>query len=230
MGASVNSQKLCKSFDALPVIEEWTIDIEPGERLVLLGPSGSGKTTFLRMIVGLENPSSGSLEVSSSKVGFVFQEPRLLPWRSVKQNLNFVAPGQGVSDILNRLKLSGFENYRPAQLSGGMQQRVNLARALIVDPQLLILDEAFSSLDLPVKSSIIHDLLEQWNEKQFTLIAVTHDLKEALSIADRIIIVSNRPSRIIHEFPVKLDRSGRSFGDPELLLLESHLMSIICSD
>lgn len=229
MGASVSTKNLGKLFGTLQVIDNWTLDIAPGERVVILGPSGSGKTTFLRIIAGLDAPASGSVNVSSNRVGFVFQEPRLIPWRSVEQNLNFVNQGSDVNDILQRLKLNGFEDYRPAQLSGGMQQRVNLARALIVDPLLLILDEAFGSLDLPVKLAIMQDMLEQWKEKRFTLVAVTHDLKEALYMADRIIIVSNRPSRIIHQFHVKLGEENRNFSDPQLLHMESELMSMICA-
>lgn len=227
MGASVNVAEACKNYGTLPVIDRWSLDIGSGERLVILGPSGAGKTTFLRLIAGLENLSSGTIKVSSKQVGFVFQEPRLIPWRNVKQNLFFVNREADVDSMLSRLKLTGFESYLPAQLSGGMQQRVNLARALIVDPRLLILDEAFGSLDLRVKLSIIRDIIDQWQEKQFTMVAVTHDLKEALCIADSILIVSGRPSRIVHRFRVDLERGHRAFTDPELLRLESELLSIM---
>lgn len=227
MGASLAVENVSKSFGPLQVIKQWTLTLNPGERLVILGPSGSGKTTFLRMAAGLDQPSSGDLRVSSANVGFVFQEPRLIPWRTVKQNLLFVNQTGDVASILSRLKLNGFEDYLPAQLSGGMQQRVNLARALIIDPDLLILDEAFSSLDLPVKLSIMRDINDQWKEKQFTILAVTHDLKEALSMADKILVVSSRPSHIIQEFKVGLDREHRSFTDPHLLGLESELLDMI---
>lgn len=227
MGASVTVAEACKNYGTLPVIDRWSLDITSGERLVILGPSGAGKTTFLRLIAGLENLSSGTIKVSSNRVGFVFQEPRLIPWRTVKQNLLFVNQEANVDNMLSRLKLTGFESYLPAQLSGGMQQRVNLARALIVDPLLLILDEAFGSLDLRVKLSIIRDIIDQWKENQFTMVAVTHDLKEALCIADSILIVSSRPSRIVHRFSVDLERGHRAFNDPELLRLESELLSIM---
>lgn len=227
MGASVSVKEACKSYGPLQVIDRWSLDISGGERLVILGPSGAGKTTFLRLIAGLESLSSGSIKVSSKQVGFVFQEPRLIPWRTVRQNLLFVNQEADVDGMLARLKLTGFENYLPSQLSGGMQQRVNLARALIVDPRLLILDEAFGSLDLRVKLSIIRDIIDQWGEKRFTMVAVTHDLKEALCIADSILIVSGRPSRIVHRFSVNLERGHRAFTDSELLRLESELLSIM---
>lgn len=227
MGARVTIEDVCKNYGSLPVIERWSLDITGGQRLVILGPSGAGKTTFLRLIAGLENPTSGSIRVSSRRVGFVFQEPRLIPWRTVKQNLLFVNQEANVDDMLSRLKLNGFEHYLPGQLSGGMKQRVNLARALLVEPRLLILDEAFGSLDLRVKLNIIQDIIDQWREKQFTMVAVTHDLKEALCIADSILIVSGRPSRIVHRFTVSLPRDRRAFTDPELLRLESELLSIM---
>lgn len=227
MGASLKIDQVSKSFGDLQVIDRWSFNIEPGERLAILGPSGSGKTTFLRMIAGLEAWTGGRVEVSKSRVGFVFQEPRLIPWRTVQQNIHFVNQAGNVDDMIARLRLSGFEEYLPSQISGGMQQRVNLARALIVDPHLLILDEAFGSLDLRVKLSIISDIIDQWMEKHFTIVAVTHDLKEALCIADTILIISSRPSRIIQRFPVPLIKGHRAFNDPNLLKLESELLSLI---
>lgn len=226
MAVRVNVNKLCKSFGNLNVLDNWDLNINAGERLVLLGPSGSGKTTFLRLIAGLESPDSGQISLNTDKIAFVFQEPRLIPWRNVSDNLLFVRPDADIEGILAQLRLSGFESYFPGQLSGGMQQRVNLARALVTEPDLLILDEAFSSLDLPVKLGIMQDLLEHWQEKYFTIIFVTHDLKEALCLADRILILSPRPAHIAHDFRVNLGEK-RSFSDPELLKLESELLGLL---
>jgi len=228
MGASLVARKLSKSFGDLRVLNEWNLTIKAGERIVILGPSGAGKTSFLRIIAGLDTPSSGYLNVSSDRLGFVFQESRLIPWRSIIDNLFFVNEEGDIASILAKLRLKGFENYYPAQLSGGMQQRVNLARALMVEPEILILDEAFASLDFPVKMSIMEDILLHWQEKKFTMITVTHDLKEALYLADRILIVSSAPSAILSEFKVGLGNC-RSLSSPELLRLEAKLLGIICS-
>jgi len=226
MAASVEIKQIRKAYDRLKVIDGWNLAIGQGERMVVLGPSGAGKTTFLRMVAGLEQPDTGKIELSSSKTAFVFQEPRLIPWRSVKDNLRFVNPSADIPTILRQLRLEGFEDYMPAQLSGGMQQRVNLARALIIDPDLLILDEAFTSLDLPFKLTLIQDLLEHWQQKRYTILTVTHDLKEALYIADRILVLSAAPARILHDFSVHLEEH-RSFSDPELLRLESELLDLM---
>lgn len=226
MAVQVSINKLCKSFGSLAVLDNWNLDINEAQRLVLLGPSGSGKTTFLRLITGLDSPDSGEIAINTNKLAFVFQEPRLIPWRTVRDNLFFVQPEADIEGILTQLRLSGFEHYFPGQLSGGMQQRVNLARALVTEPDLLILDEAFASLDLPVKLEIMQDLSEHWQEKQFTIISVTHDLKEALCLADRILILSQRPARIAHDFRVELGQK-RSFSDPEFLRLESELLNLL---
>jgi len=229
MAARVEITDICKAYGRLKVIDGWDLTIGQGERMAVLGPSGAGKTTFLRMVAGLEQPDAGKIRLSSTKTAFVFQEPRLIPWRTVRDNLRFVNPSADVSAILQQLRLAGFEDYMPAQLSGGMQQRVNLARALIINPDLLILDEAFTSLDLPFKLTLIQDLLEHWHKQRFTMLMVTHDLKEALYLADRILVLSAAPARILHDFAIRLDEH-RSFSDPELLRHESELLDLMTEE
>ena len=227
MAGCIEVTDLCKNYGSLKVIANWNISIDAGEKVAFLGPSGSGKTTFLRMLAGLEAPSSGIITTNTIKIGFVFQEPRLIPWRSVIDNLLFVNDQGQAENLLSKLRLSGFENYFPAQLSGGMQQRVNLARALVINPELLILDEAFTSLDLTIKLDIIADIIAQWEERQFTMITVTHDLKEALLLADKIFIIGSNPAQILHEFPVVLQQQTRNIADSQLLQLEVQLLPLM---
>lgn len=229
MGASINLQGVYKNFDDLQVLEHWDLNIDPAERIVILGLSGSGKTTFLKLLAGLEAPSRGIIEVNTQNIGFVFQEPRLIPWRTIRQNLYFVNENANIQELMSSLHLQGFEDYYPAQLSGGMKQRVNLARALAVSPDLLILDEAFASLDLKVKAGIMDDVMQLWQQRRFTMVSVTHDLKEALYMADRILLISSRPARIIRHFPVNLGRN-RIFSSRELLRLEGELLRLVCQD
>ncbi|NMC12287.1 MAG: ABC transporter ATP-binding protein [Chloroflexi bacterium] len=226
MDACVTVKNLSKSFGSLAVLEQWNLELGKGERLVILGPSGCGKTTFLRILSGLERPTSGTVEHNHMRIGFVFQESRLIPWRTVEENLRFVNPEGEIKEILSPLKLTGFSHYLPSRLSGGMRQRVNLARALVIHPDLLILDEAFTSLDIKIKLEIMKDIHCWWLKQRFSIIAVTHDLKEALLLADRIAIVTDRPSKIknIIDVPLGIERK---ISSSDFIRMESKLLEMM---
>ncbi len=226
MGDHLILKGINKSYGKNQVLHNFDLTVAPAERIVLLGKSGVGKTTLLKIVAGLEASSAGQINISARKVGMVFQEPRLIPWRTVRQNLQFVNPLGDVDSILANLRLKDFADYYPKQLSGGMQQRVNLGRALIIEPDLLILDEAFTSLDILVKMNIISDMMTMWSQKKCTILAVTHDLKEALCIADRILIIAGKPGKIKHDFKVELGNE-RNFYDPKLLHMEGRLLQTI---
>ena len=206
MPSLIRISSLGVRFGEHRVLEKWNMEICQGERVVLLGQSGCGKTTFLKVLGGIVKPSEGSLQGVPSRVGFVFQEPRLIPWATVAKNLNFVSPSCSVEELLERVHLSGWGQAYPRELSGGMQQRVNLARALGVEPELLLLDEAFGSLDLRHKFSIMEDLLDFWKRRNCTILMVTHDITEALYLGDRILFLEGTPSRIAGEMRVDLPR------------------------
>ncbi len=227
MGSLINITNLEKRFAEKLVLKDINLTIRKAERIAVLGPSGAGKTTLLRIISGLEKSTSGNVALTSSKISYVFQEPRLIPWRTVEKNLLFVRSKADLTNILGKIKLADFRHHYPHQLSGGMKQRVNLARALITNPDLLILDEAFSSLDLPIKLGLIDDLLSQWQEKQFTLIVVTHDLKEALLLADKVLIMSANPGEIAEEILLDLEAGKRNISDANLLRHEADILQIL---
>lgn len=193
----IEFDEVSKTYQELQVLDRLTFTIRPGEIVGILGPSGSGKTTILRLIAGLIEPDSGIVRVDGNSIGYVFQEPRLLPWRRVIDNVRIPLLSrnrpQDVADSLARLwidkvGLAEFENYYPAQLSGGMQQRVSLARAFATEPEILLLDEPFSSLDSDRKGDLLHILKTMIDEKSVTAVYVTHDLTELLQIADRIFL------------------------------------------
>lgn len=227
MDSIIRITNLEKSFKDNKVLHNINLTIRKSERLAILGSSGAGKTTLLRIISSLEKPTNGEVIINSQKISYVFQEPRLIPWRTVEENLLFVNGEANLIEILELIKLTPYKNYYPHQLSGGMKQRVNLARALITKPDLLILDEAFSSLDLPIKLEIINDLATHWQEQQFTMIIVTHDPKEALFLADRIVILADKPAMIKQDLFIKLDNENRKISNPNLLKIEADILHLL---
>ncbi len=204
----------------LTVIENLSLDLPAGKITVLLGPSGCGKTTILNLLAGIEPVSSGEITTSPSlspRVGYVFQRDRLLPWRTALENTLLGSEIAGHSpragktrafDLIARLGLSGFENSYPDALSEGMRQRVSLCRALLVNPQLLLLDEPLSALDLEARLAA-EDLIRTFTrEHASATVLVTHDLDEAIAIADELILLSRRPAKIRRSWHLSFKKDG----------------------
>lgn len=230
MGNVLKVDSLTKRFGDLQVIDDWSLDLQEGEKIVLLGPSGCGKTTFFRIVSGLERQSEGKVETFVDKIGYVFQEPRLLPWRTVYDNLKIVLDDEKkIKQIISMIGLEGFENLLPSKLSGGMKQRVNIARSLLVEPQILLMDEPFTSLDLNIKLSIIKDIEKMWKKSYFSILMVTHDIKEALMLGNKIVILSQRPSRILKVFNINLSEEEKNIYDKSFLELESQITKFVMS-
>lgn len=222
MDPVLTARNLGASFEGEWVFRSWDVSIARGERIALLGRSGCGKTTFLRIAAGLAVPSEGEIRVRASRVGYVFQEPRLIPWLSVRRNLAFVSD-RDPSAILAGLNLSDAADARPHELSGGMKQRVNLARALLTEPDVLLLDEAFSSLDVALKLRLFSDLEGLWRRNPFASVTVTHDPRDALLTSDRILLIGGTPARILRDIPAPLS-AERSYGDPGVVALEAAIL------
>ncbi len=205
---------------AVEALSEITLDVNEGEFVSLIGPSGCGKTTLLRAIANLENPTSGRLTVNGLSAeaarlarayGYVFQAPALLPWRDVNDNVRLPLEIMGFDDMAGRVSrnlalvnLAGFEKKYPWQLSGGMQQRVSIARALAFDPKLLLMDEPFGALDEIVRDRLNQQLLELWGSTKKTIVFVTHSIPEAVFLSTKIVVMSPRPGRIIDVIEVDL--------------------------
>jgi ABC-type nitrate/sulfonate/bicarbonate transport system ATPase subunit len=218
---------------AAPVLERIDLVIEAGEFVAIVGPSGCGKSTLLRMIGGLETPTSGSVAIGQQRVAGVdprcalmFQEPRLLPWKTVRQNVELGARGNRAlqpDQWLKRVGLHGVEATLPQRLSGGMAQRVALARALIGHPQVLLLDEPFGALDALTKMQMQDLLAETTQAAGATVIMVTHDIDEAVYLADRVVILGQRPAQIVAVYRVEALRP-RDRSDGALTALRSKIL------
>jgi NitT/TauT family transport system ATP-binding protein len=205
-------------------LENVGLNIEPGQFFSIVGPSGCGKTTVLKLIGGLLKPTSGKISVGGRSVqearknrefGFVFQTPALLPWRNVKQNVflplevigeNTEANRKKALDLLDFMGLSKFLDSYPSALSGGMQQRVSIARALAFSAKLLLMDEPFGALDAMTRTKMGYELLRIWSEFKRTVVFVTHDIPEAVLLSDKIAVMSERPGKIVDTLTIDLQR------------------------
>lgn len=225
IGQALSISRLSKQFtiDAgtVQALTDVNLKVEPGEFISIVGASGCGKSTLLRIIVGLDSESSGEILLGDQSIrkpgverGMVFQEARLLPWLTVSDNIAFGCRSETPKTERNRLVtehielvgLAGFENAYPHQLSGGMQQRVSIARALVNRPKVLLLDEPFGALDALTRINMQQEVLRIWEAEKTTMILVTHDIDEAIYLGDRVVVMSNRPGTINKIVKVTLPR------------------------
>jgi NitT/TauT family transport system ATP-binding protein len=225
----------------LPVLEDISFRVEPGEFLGLLGPSGCGKSTLLRLVAGLEPPLRGEIRSGNAPIQgpdpsrvVVFQDPTLYPWRKVWDNVALGLEAQGllkthrgrVDETLSLVGLAKFAKAYPHQLSGGMAQRVALARALVNDPEYLILDEPLGKLDSLTRISMQGEIVRLWQQKGFTALLVTHDIEEALLMCTRVIVFSERPARITAD--ISIDKAyPRHRDNQELVALRREILGLL---
>jgi sulfonate transport system ATP-binding protein len=224
-GQTLTIEHLNKEFklesSSVQALSNVNLDVQPGEFLSIVGASGCGKSTLLRLIVGLEEEFEGSIRLGGTPVtgtgvdrGIVFQEARLLPWFTVEQNIAFGCGPQfsgrdrkqTVEEHIELVGLVGFERAYPHQLSGGMQQRVSIARALVNRPKVLLLDEPFGALDALTRINMQQEVLRIWEVEKTTMILVTHDIDEAIFLGDRVVVMSERPGTISRDVAVSLPR------------------------
>ncbi|MCR5387526.1 MAG: ABC transporter ATP-binding protein [Treponema sp.] len=221
MLGNIKINNISKSFDDVHVLNNFSLDIEPGNFVSLIGPSGCGKSTLLRIIGGLEKSYEGTVVLDGEKItkagndrGFAFQGSNLFPWLTVKGNVAFGLKArkiykekkQDVTDIINLVGLKGFENSYPHQISGGMQQRASLARSLVGHPKVLLLDEPLGALDAFTRMNLQDEILRIKNENNMTMLMVTHDVDEAIYMSDKVVVMSARPSRVEAVIDINLPR------------------------
>ncbi len=201
-----------------PVIDNLKLSLKSGEFVCLLGKSGCGKTTLLNCLAGLDTAYSGDIMLGEQhtrpKIGYVFQNPRLLPWRTVRENIELVLDGMQAPDVIDALldamQLTQAQHVYPERLSLGMSRRIAIIRAFAVNPDILLMDEPFVSLDAPTARQVRELLLKLWQERPHTVLFVTHDLREAIALADRLVFLSASPMRVVSEIAVPIARHERN--------------------
>jgi ABC-type nitrate/sulfonate/bicarbonate transport system ATPase subunit len=197
----------------IPAIRDLVLDIKPQSMTVLMGPSGCGKTTLMRIVAGLDNRYVGEVGIpEGTRLGFMFQEPRLLPWRTVRQNIEIVAPGITNADLDQLVASVGIADMLPRypqELSLGLARRVALARAFATKPDLLLLDEPFVSLDERTADRLRRLLLKVWSARPTTALLVTHNAREAILLADQLVLLAPRPTHVVADVPITVPQSER---------------------
>ncbi|KNF08642.1 putative nitrate/sulfonate/bicarbonate ABC transporter ATP-binding protein [Gottschalkia purinilytica] len=238
-----NVNRVFKSSDTNDVIalNGINLHIKPGEFISLVGSSGCGKSTLLRLIAGLDKPTSGSLYIDGEEIhgtsylrGLVFQDPTLYPWLTVKGNVSvglkarkiYKEKSHEVEEFINLIGLDGFQESYPHQLSGGMAQRVSLARALVNHPKVLLLDEPLGALDAFTRMNMQDEILRIWEERRTTMILVTHDVDEAIYLSDRVVIMTPRPGKVKEIINVEMGRP-RNRNHPDFFKIRSKILETL---
>jgi len=219
-----------KNFDEIKVLNNLNLTIEDKEITCILGPSGCGKSTLLNIMAGIIKPDRGVLRNQKKKVGYVFQEDRLLPWRTVFQNIRLVnknASDAKIKDLINLVGLDGFEDKYPSQLSGGMRQRCSIGRAFNFESEMLLMDEPFKSLDYDLRLNMVESLIDIWKKWNNSIVFVTHEIDEALLLGNKIVMLSKNPCTVEAIIDIKLPQNKRTLETQELVDARSKLMKNI---
>jgi len=239
MRMDIQIKNITKEYGRLKVYENFSLSVPEQKVTCILGPSGCGKTTLLNMISGLIKPDSGEFNgFNHQSISYLFQEQRLLPWKTVWQNIDFVIkdiyPKQQRAELigsyLKMVNLDDFKHYKPNQLSGGMKQRVSIARAFVFPSDMLLMDEPFKGLDMELKISVLNAFINLWQQDLRTVIFVTHDIDEALYLGDKIYILGDLPSRVKQTVNIPIPKSERRYGEGRLKEIKEELLGCQCNE
>ncbi len=234
---------LRKSFGDIDVLADINLSVSPGEFVSILGPSGAGKSTTLQMLIGASEPDAGTMLFDGAplvpkrdRFAFMPQRDALIPWRRIIDNTTLglevaglcrTAARARVAPLFAEFGLAGFENHYPAQLSGGMRQRAALLRTVVQRSPMLLLDEPFGALDALTRAQMQRWLANMWSRHRWTVLLITHDVREAVLLSDRIYVLSSRPAHVAHQFHVPRDHSRRSVGSAELAAIEAEILQTL---
>lgn len=219
-GPKMKLQGVCKGFDEVKVLKDFDLTVGDKEITCILGPSGCGKSTLLNIMAGIVKPDLGDIAGSKKRIGYVFQEDRLLPWRTVKENIKLVnkkASDEKIKELVELVGLGGFGNKYPSQLSGGMRQRCSIARAFNFESELLLMDEPFKSLDYDLRIYMVKSLVEIWEKWNNSVVFVTHEIDEALLLGNKIVVLSKNPCTVKTLVNIDTPQRLRTLEDPELV-------------
>ncbi len=233
---SIAINNLNMHFDELTLFNNFTFEFAEGTISCILGPSGCGKTTLLNIIGGLQKPQSGHvLGIDKKSISYIFQEPRLLPWRTVQQNIELVLANaydepnrrQVARKFIDLVELNGFENYYPSQLSGGMRQRVSIARAFAYPSDLILMDEPLKGLDVKLKLTLIKAFARIWKADKRSVLFVTHDVDEALLLGHNIVVFNHVPIAVELQQTIADSITSRDLSTQKFLALKNELLSVL---
>ena len=230
---SIKFHKINKSFGDIKILDNIEFEIEDKKIICLVGPSGCGKSTILNLLSGRFPADSGEIKNSAGKkISFVFQKPRLIPWLTLEKNLEFVLGNRSnkrevISQWIINVELEGYEKAYPSQLSGGMEQRASLARAFIIPSDLLLMDEPFKGLDEPLKLRMLDLVYKLWKKNPNTIVFVTHDIREALLLGDKIIVFKEKPTQVLEEITIDIAHKERRIGCHKIAKSEEYIYSLM---
>ena len=229
-GLKLKLEGVYKRFEEIEVLQNFNLNIKDKDITCVLGPSGCGKSTLLNIMAGITKPDRGIIKDNKKKIGYVFQEDRLLPWKTVYENIKLVnkkASDSRIKDLIDLVGLNNFENKYPHQLSGGMRQRCSIARAFNFQAEILLMDEPFKSLDYDLRLNMVKNLIDIWHKWNNSVVFVTHEIDEALLLGNKIVVLTKNPCRVEDVINIDIPQNLRSLENRELISVRNKLIKIL---